>query len=286
MEYAQALEGLTLALKMLALPAVVFVLAYLALRRYLRVERTAVAIAAIVGFITGWAASFGTQASFPPQQTLDWLPLLVILDAALLAAVRRWSGSEWRLASAALAIAAGGLYLLTPPLLAEQSATTLALEWGGALALAAALLWAALSSPDRERSTVALAVAFGGFGFVTSLGGSLVIGGLANAAFAVAGAIWLGQVSGRLHMIGRGPIAAGVILWVWIAFSARQLAEIHLAETLLCAAGAAAAALILGHGKMGLLRRTGSIVLPPAVPTSIAVGLALWRYFAAQQVGY
>lgn len=286
MEYAQALEGLTLALKMLALPAVVFVLAYLAARPRLSGESVPLAIAASAGVVTGWATSFGAQASFPPQQTLDWLPLLVVFGAALLAAVQHWSGRQRRLNAAALAITAVGLYLLTPPLLAEQSAATLALEWGGALALAAAMLWAALSSPDRERSTVALAVAFGGFGFVTSLGGSLVIGGLANAAFAVAGAIWLGQASGRLHMIGRGPIAAGVILWVWIAFSARQLAEIHLAETLLCATGAAAAALIVGHGKMGLLRRTGSIVLPPAVPASIAVGLALWRYFAAQQVGY
>lgn len=286
MENAQALEGLTLAVKVVALPAVAFVLAYLAARPRLSRESSALAIAAVVGFITGWAASFGAQASFPPQQTLDWLPWLVILGAALLAVVQRSNGSEWRLAIATLAIAAPGLYLLTPPLLAEQSVATLALEWGGALALAAAMLWAALSSPDRERSTIALAVAFGGFGFVTSLGGSLVIGGLANAAFAVAGAIWLGQASGRLHMIGRGPIAAGVILWVWVAFSARHLAEIHLAETLLCAAGAAAAALVLGHGKMGLLRRTGSIVLPPAVPASIAVGLALWRYFAAQQVGY
>lgn len=286
MENTQALEGLALALKVLALPALAFVLAYAVARPRLTRESTAVAIAAIVGFTTGWATSFGAQANFPPQQTLDWLPLLVLVGAALLYMVERPADSGWRPTVGALGLVAAGLFLLTPPLLAEQSATTLALELGATLALATVLLWATRSSPDRDRSTVALAVAFGSLGFVTSLGGSLVIGGLANAAFAVAGVIWLGQASGRLQMVGRGPIAAGVILWVWIAFSARHLAEIHLAETLLCAAGAAAAAVVLRRGKEGLLRRTGSVVLPPAVPALIAVGLALWRYFAAQQVGY
>src|SRR5574337_1086135 len=129
------------------------------------------------------------------------------------------------------------------------------------------------------------AAGLGSLGFVTTLGGSLVIGGLANSAFAVTAALWLGACTGRAKA-GPALLRAGAAVWLWLAFSARHLAEIPLPETLLSAAALASAALPAPNKAQRGLRRLAVEVLPPALPALMAVGLAVWRYAAAQQGGY
>lgn len=280
MENSQALQSVWLAVQSLVLPAVILLAGLFALRRVLS-PAAALAVAACAGVIAGWAALFGPQAQFPPRQTLDWLPLLIVAAAAALAASRRLPG--WRREAVALAVIAAGLYLLSPPLLREQPAATLAFEWLGALVLAAGLL--AAGRVDGERAAAALAAAFGSLGFVTSLGGSLIIGGIANAAFALAACIYLGTAAGRLARPGPALVSGALTLWLWLAFSARHLAEIRLTETLLSAA-AAAAALVASRLGAGGRMRVAVALLPPAAPALLAVGLASWRYLAAQSMGY
>lgn len=283
MENSQALAGVWIGVQALGLPALAFVVTFGFAGRVLR-QAAALGLAALVGVLAGWAAIFGPQAAFPPQQTLDWLPWLGGATAAALALVAGRSPAVQRAVGGVLL--AAGLWLLSPPLLREAAAAERAAEWAGALALGALLLWAALRRFDGARAAAALAAAFAGLGFVTALGGSIVVGALALAAFAVAGLVWLGQAAGRLPRPGPALAAGGVLWWLFAAFSARHLAEIHLAETLLAAAAAAAAALALDPPRDSRLKRAAAQLLPAAAPAGVAAGLALWRYLSAASMGY
>ena len=85
---------------------------------------------------------------------------------------------------------------------------------------------------------------------------------------------------------GEAHELAGAVVWLWLAFSARHLAEIPLPETLLAAAALASTALPPPKRARRGLRRLALEVLPPALPALAAVGLAVWRYVAAQQGAY
>ncbi len=99
------------------------------------------------------------------------------------------------------------------------------------------------------------------------------------------GGMYLGTAAGRLARPGPALVSGALTLWLWLAFSARHLAEIPLTETLLSAA-AAAAALVAPRLGAGGRMRVAVAVLPPAAPALLAAGLASWRYLAAQSMGY
>ena len=275
MESTPALSGLILLLRTVAAPALTAVLVWAAAVRPL--PRRAAPVGALAGLLLGWALGFGHQAAFPPAQTLDWLPGL-LLALALAASLPKFSAPATGL------VLLAGLAALAPPLLTEGDLATLATETGTAALLGAALMWIAGRATPQQGSA-ALAAGLGSQGFVTTLGGSIVIGGLANSAFAVAAALALGAFSGRLTP-GPALLRAGAVVWLWLAFSARHLAEIPLPETLLGAATLATAALPRAVGAGSVWRRLAGDVLPSALPALAAVGLTLWRYFAAQHGGY
>ncbi len=279
MDNTASLAGILLALRTVAGPAVLSLALAALLARAL--PRQAAAVAACAGLFLGWALGYGHQAAFPPAQTLDWLPILV---AALLVAGLLPRGRT----PAMGVILALGLALLVPPLLREESLAVLGGEWGIALALGLGLMALAGRARGDARAPLAVAAALGSLGFVISLGGSIVIGGLANTAFAVAAALGLGAVlCGRLPAAGAGLAQAGVVVWTWLAFSGRHLAEIHLPETLLSAA--ALATLAFPSAKVppqGKFARLAWAIVPPAFPALAAIGLTLWRYLSAQQGAY
>ncbi|MBI3140559.1 MAG: hypothetical protein HYZ19_01690 [Rhodocyclales bacterium] len=242
--------------------------------------------AAIAGLLTAWAALFGPQAAFPPAQTLDWLPWLTVGALLILAVGARPAfpaALRWPLR---LAVLGAGLWLLTPPLLRGQDATTLGGEVGAAFVLGALLLAAARRrayEPEGGASVLAaLAAALGSLGFVTALGGSLVLGGLTTAASAIAALAWLALLAGRLPPPGAAAIAAAVAFWAWLAYSARHLAEIPAAETLLSAAALAAVLVPLRLGGKGFFQRAFATLLAPALPALAAAAVAVWRYATAQ----
>jgi hypothetical protein len=272
MENSPALSGLLLALRTIAAPGLAGLAIWAATARPL--PRLAAPAGVLAGMLLGWALGFGHQAAFPPAQTLDWLPWL-LLTLALAGGLPR-SGY-----SATVAVLLAGLAVLTPPLLAQGETATLAVETGTATLLGLSLMAALGRAPTPGRSSFALAAGLGSLGFVTSLGGSIVIGGLANSAFAVAAVLWLAGLSGRLPT-GPGLLRAGAVVWLWLAFSARHLAEIHLPETLLAGAALATAALPGPGPETQGLRRLLAEVLPPVLPALAAVGLAVGRYFAAE----
>lgn len=277
MDSSASLSGLFLALRTLGAPALACLVIWAAAHRPL--PRLAAPLGALAGMLLGWMLGFGPQAAFPPAQTLDWLPwLLLALGLAGFTPACPVAGR--------IAVLVAGLWLLAPPLLREAETSALALELGAAATLGILLLLVAGRATAPGRGTLALAAGLGSLGFVTSLGGSIVIGGLANSAFAVAAVLWLGALTGRLPTPGPGLLQAGAAVWLWLAFSARHLAEIHLPETLL--AGAAIATALLpspGPEARGLRRLLGE-ALPSALPALAAVGLGVWRYFAAQHSGY
>lgn len=283
MDNSQALAGVWIGLQAVGLPAAVFAVAAAVLSRFAG-GGLALGGAAALGALSGWAALFGPQAALPPRQTLDWLPWLALALLAVAAVTaRRGAALRW---AGRIGVLTLGLWLLSPPLLVEAAAATRLAEWGGALGLGLLLGWAVTRRHDGRRAAAALATAFGSLGFVTALSGSIVVGGLALAAFAVAGLVWLGQVTGRLSPAPAGLAAAGVTWWLWLAFSARHLAELPLPETLLAAAAAAVAALALDAARDGRAGRLLAQVLPAAAPAGVAVGLALWRYLSAAAMGY
>lgn len=266
------LQGVLIAAQSLGLPVLVALAVYFLTRPLAAGIRLTLAL--LLGFSAGWAALFGSQASFPPRQTLDWLPLL----AAVLALLGLLPRSVRQIAYGLLL--AVGLWLFSPPLLMRADWLVLLGEWAVALLVGLALLLTVTLRADTLRLPVALACAFGALGFVTSLGGSIVIGSLLNSGFALAGVLWLAQ--SRLPTTAvTAASAAGVVVWVWLAFSARHLAEIHPEETLL----AAAALLTLWLPLPARLRHLTALLLP-ALPALAAVGLAVWRYFAAQSYYY
>lgn len=272
MESSPALSALLLALRTLAVPGLAGLAIWAAAARPL--PRLAAPAGALAGLLLGWALGFGPQAAFPPAQTLDWLPWLLL--ALALAA---------RSVPATGVVLLAGLAMLTPPLLSEGETLTLAVETGAAALLGLALMRARGQSAAPRRGAFALVAGFGSLGLVTTLGGSLVIGGLADSAFAVAAVLWLASLGGRL-VVGPSLLRAGAVVWLWLAYSARHLAEIPLPETLLSAA-ALATVLLPDPGADGRgLRRLAGEVLPPALPALAAVTLTVWRYFAAQQSGY
>lgn len=278
MESSAALSGLMLALRTVGGPALACLVVWALARRPLPTQ--AAPLGALAGLLLGWALGFGHQAAFPPAQTLDWLPWLLL--ALGLAGLVPGNGA-W----ARIAVLIAGLWLLAPPLLREAETVPLALELGGAGALGVMLMLAAGRSANPGRGAIALAAGLGSLGFVTSLGGSIVIGGLANSAFAVAAVLWLGSLAvNRYPAAGSGLLQAGAAVWLWLAFSARHLAEIHLPETLLAATAIATTLLASPAPEARGLRRLLGQALPPAIPALTAVGLAVWRYLAAQHSGY
>lgn len=250
MNSSPTLSGLILILRTVAAPGLAAILVWAALVRPL--PRLAAPAGALAGLLLGWALGFGPQAAFPPVQTLDWLPWL-LSGLALAASLPRFS------APATAAVLLAGLAALAPPLLTEGDVATLAMETGAA--------------------------GLGSLGFVTTLGGSIVIGGLANSAFAVAAVLWWGARAGRVT-VAPGLLQAGAVAWLWLAFSARHLAELPLPETLLAAAALASAALPRDGGNRPGWRRMAADLLPPAVPALAAVGWVLWPYVSAQLGGY
>jgi hypothetical protein len=276
MKSTPALSGLLLALRTVATPGLAGVAIWAVIARPL--PRHAAPAAALAGLLLGWALGFGPQAAFPPAQTLDWLPWLLVA-LALAGTVPRGQFP------ATIGVLLAGLAVLTPPLLAEGETTTLILESGAAALLGLALMAALDRSTTPARGAFALAAGLGGLGLVTTLGGSIVIGGLADSAFAVAAALWLAGLGGRM-MAGTGLLRAGAVVWLWLAYSARHLAGIPLPETLLAAAALATARLPAPGPEARGLRRLAGEVLPPAIPALAAVALAAWGYFAAQQGGY
>lgn len=266
------LQGVLIAAQSLGLPVLIALVVYFLTRPLAAGMRLTLAL--LLGFSAGWAALFGSQASFPPRQTLDWLPLLAAVLAVLGVLPR-----TVRCIAAGLLLAIG-LWLFAPPLLLRADWLTLLGEWGVALVLGLALLVTATQQTATLRLLAALAAAFEALGFVTSLGGSIVIGSLLNVGFALAGLLWL--VQSRLPATAvTAAGAAGAVVWVWLAFSARHLAEIHPEETLL----AAAALLTLWLPLPARWQRLTGVLLP-AVPALLAIGLAVWRYFAAQSSSY
>lgn len=242
--------------------------------------------AGLAGLLAAWVALFGPQAAFPPVQTLDWLPWLLPAAAVALMFGERPACPaplRWPLR---LAFLGAGVWLLTPPLLRGQDATTLGSELGAAFVLGTLLLAAALRRARDAQGGVsvlaALAAAFGSLGFVTTLGGSLIVGGLTTAAFAVAGLAWLALQAERLPPPGAAAVAAAVALWLWLAYSARHLAEIPAPETLLSAAALAIVVVPLRQGGKGFLRRAFAPLLASALPALAAVAVAVWRYTTAQ----
>lgn len=275
MDSSPALSGLLLALRTLAAPGLAGLAIWAAAARPL--PRGAAPVAALAGLLLGWALGFGPQAAFPPAQTLDWLPWL-LLALAIAASLPRIGFP----ASGAVLLA--GLPALTPPLLAESGTAALALESGAAAVLGLALMAALGRAPSPGRGAWALTAGLGSLGLATTLGGSLVIGGLAHSAFAVAAVLGLVALGGR-PVAGPGLLRAGAAVWLWLAYSARHLAEIPLPETLLSAAALATVLLPAPGPETPGLRRLAGEILPPAIPALAAVGLAVWRYWVAAQGG-
>jgi hypothetical protein len=190
MEQSPALSGLLLALRTVAAPGLAGLVIWAALARPL--PRLAAPAGALAGMLLGWALGFGPQAAFPPAQTLDWLPWLLAALAL--------TGSLPRAAlPASVAVLLAGLGLLTPPALAQGDAVTLAVEVAASAILGLALMAAFERRRAPERKGFSLAAGFASLGLVTSLGGSIVVGGLANSAFAVAAVLWLAGWAGRLE---------------------------------------------------------------------------------------
>lgn len=275
METTPALAGLLLVLRTVAAPALAVVFVWAATVRAL--PRLVAPAGALAGLLLGWTLGFGHQAAFPPVQTLDWLPWL-LLALAVAAGLPKFS------APATAAALLAGLAALAPPLLADGEPAILAMEVGAAALLGAFLMWAA-GRGAPSGGAAALTAGLGSLGLVTTLGGSIVIGGLANSAFAVAAMLWVGVCTGRAS-VGPALLRAGAVVWLWLAFSARHLAEIPLPETLLAAAALASTALPPPKRARRGLRRLALEVLSPALPALAAVGLAVWRYVAAQQGAY
>jgi hypothetical protein len=275
METSPALAGLFLALRTLAAPGLAGIAVWAAAARPL--PRLAAPAGALAGLLLGWALGFGHQAAFPPAQTLDWLPWLLVALAL--------AGSLPRGRTAACAgVMVAGLAVLAPPVLTAGAPGELALALGGAGLLGLASM-GAIGRSDPARGGIALAAGLGSLGLVTTLGGSIVVGGLALSAFGVAALLGLGALTGRAAA-GPDQLRAGAVAWLWLAFSARHLAEVPLPELLLAAAALGSTLLPAPwQGRGVIVRRLGEILLP-ATPALAAIALTVWRYASAQQVGH
>lgn len=162
------------------LPFVVALLALLLLRTP-RFVRLTPLVAVASGFLASYFAVYHAQWSFPPQQSLDWLPLTVLLGSVGVVATENAAPAVLRyLGRLSMSLGCAGLTAWPALSSGGLSKAVLPIAATGLLMFAA---WTYLSATVKQRPTPALllAVVAGGSALALMLDASQVIGQLSGA---------------------------------------------------------------------------------------------------------
>ena len=267
------------------LPCVLALIALLALRKT-RWARFAPLLAVAAGFLASYFAVYGTQWSFPPHQSLDWLTWIVLLGAVSVAAVERAESTVLR-HGARLILSLACAALVAWPALASRGWLQAVLPIA-ATGLLMAAFWSYLAATARQRPTPALmlAVVAGGAGLALTLDASQLIGQL-NGALAVTLLTCLAWQIGRARSaFSAAATGLAVILLGTLLANAYFYAGFSLVSVLLLLSGLLADPLVAGVNH--LRQRPGGVGswlvagIVTAIPVLATIGLAVR---AAQESG-
>ncbi|WP_296445798.1 hypothetical protein [Rhodoferax sp. UBA5149] len=262
-----------------ALLPFVLALAALLMLRTPRLARLAPLVAVSLGFLASYVAVYHAQWSFSPQQSLDWLPWIVLLGSAGVVATEN-AGSAAMRQVGRLAISVGCAALVAWPALASGGLPKAVLP----IAATALLMWAAwtyLGATVKQRPTPApvLAVVAGGAALALMLDASQVIGQL-SGALAMTLVACLAFNMPRLRTVFSGTATGlAVLLLGMLLANAYFYAGFALGYVLLLVGGLLADPLVAGinrlrqrHGGVGSWVLTGALA---AIPVLTTVGLAI-----------
>lgn len=248
--------------------------------KHLKPQLTAVLV--LLGVLGGFAAMNYERWQFPPAQTMDWLPISLIATFVVLLPLEllRSGGRVWLAAQVLIAILSARLVL--PPAVLEQGLTGSALSLT-ALALAFIAVWRYLDRyRDQPRCGIALMLTSGALAIVVSLGGSIVIGGVANNLMGALAAWMLLSVVGGWIPFSRALIGSLSIMFCMVLASAFFYAEISpilLGVVVLGLPFAQLTSLIPEAGQHRPWRELMVSGFATLLPLFAAVGFVIWNYF-------
>lgn len=152
------------------------------------------ALAIGAGYLTSYALIYG-QFSFPPQQALDWLPLLLLAVLVVFTVDDAIGFASWlrMILQGAAVLLAGSLLLY--PILNQATLASAALNLAGVTAIWFGL-WTYLDRRAPQDSTSGVTL------LVVAVGSAIV--------FIKTGSILLGQLGGAL-----AAVLGGWLLWNW-----------------------------------------------------------------------
>lgn len=269
-----------------ALLPFVLALAALLILRTPRLAQLAPLVAVASGFLASYFAVYHAQWSFLPQQSLDWLPWIVLLGSAWVVATENAEHARLRhLGRLAMSLGCAGLVAWPALSSGGLSKAVLPIAATGLLMFAA---WTYLSATVKQRPTPALmlAVVAGGSALALMLDASQVIGQLSGAlAMTLVACLAFNMPRLRTAFSGTATGVAVILLGMLLA-NAYFYAGFSLGYVLLLAGGLLADPVVAGINR--LRRRNGGVGswvtagALAAIPVLTTIGLAIR---AAQESG-
>lgn len=240
------------------------------------------ALAVLAGMISGFFAINHEQWQFPPAQALHWMPILAVAPVAVSQAIQWCNAGRRAWLAAQVLMAAFAAWVVLPPAV-HESGTLHALAWLLPTTVAWVAVWRYLEAMSSTvRCGVALTLSSGVLGFVVSLGGSIVIGGIGSSiAGALAGWLAVGLATGRAPL-SRAMLGSVTLLFGSTLVAAFFYAEISaplLAAVLLGLFFVRLADLLPKAEEDGHLRKVVLSGVAAAPPLLAAAGFAMWSYF-------
>jgi hypothetical protein len=247
-----------------------------------RLKSLLTSVLLVSGVLAGFAAMNYERWQFPPAQVMDWLPIALILTFVVLLPLEllRPGRYLWFAAQALIAILAARLVL--PPAILNKG-LVISTVYLAALALVFVAVWRYLDRcREQPRCGIALMFTSGALAIVVSLGGSIVIGSVANNLMgALAGWMLLSIVGGWIPL-SRALIGSLAIMFCMVLASAFFYAEISPILLGVVALGLPSAQLarlvpaVEQHRRWRELMASGTATV---LPLLAAVGFVAWNYF-------
>lgn len=223
------------------------------------------------GLLASYMATYHAQWRFPPHQALDWLPLVLALALAAIAAERR-NGAGAIPSRLLIALLVSGI-AAWPALGSAGMPKTLLLLFAAAVLISAA--WTALAAPastmQGPAAALVLAVVAGGAGLALMIDASQLLGQLCGAlgvSVLVCGLLRRGQQGIGAAAVGVATLLLGALLAYAHIYAGFDLLMVALLTAALLA-GALAIRLVSGP------RAWLAATVASAVPVLAALGLAV-----------
>lgn len=295
MESSPQFEGILIAVKTVGVPFLVATLGLLwasrnAARDKHRLRtRAGATLFVLPGMLAGFAAMNHGQWQFPPSQAMDWMPILALLPAVVLHALDRSGAGKHILFAAQALVVALAVWVLLPPAVLESGFPAV-LAWLLPVTAVWLAIWRYLDViAVPERAGVALTFAAGVLGFVVSLGGSIMIGGVGISIMgALAGWLVVSLVKGWIPL-SRALLGSVTILFGSVLVAAYFYAEISaplLGVVLLGLFSVQLARFLPKADEHRRLRDALFNGLAAAPPLLAAAGFAVWSYLKQANAYY